>query len=52
MFENNEENWIKAFFGSREQQKEIKAFDDGYDLHHPSEEERYLDHVYDESKGL
>ena len=28
MFENNEENWIKAFFGSREQQKEIKAFDD------------------------
>ena len=39
MFENNEENWIKAFFGSREQQKEIKAFDDGYDLHHPSEEE-------------
>ena len=52
MFENNEENWIKAFFGSREQQKEIKAFDDGYDLHHPSEEETYLDHGYDESKGL
>ena len=53
MFENNEENWIKALFGSREQQKEIKAFDDGcHDLHHPSEEETHLDHGYDESKGL
>lgn len=24
MFENNEEDWIKAFFGSREKQKAIK----------------------------
>ncbi|MCI6465765.1 MAG: FAD-dependent oxidoreductase [Faecalicatena sp.] len=52
MFENNEENWIKAFFGSREQQAAIPAFDEGYDLHHPSEEPTYLDHGYDESKKL
>lgn len=52
MFENNEENWIKAFFGSREQQAAIPSFADGYDLHHPSEEPTYLDHGYDESKGL
>lgn len=51
MFENNEENWIKAFFGSREKQKAIKNWDE-YDLHHPSEEVNYLDHGYDESKKL
>lgn len=52
MFENNEEDWIKAFFGSREQQAAIPSFEEGYDLHHPSEEPTYLDHGYDESKGL
>ena len=51
MFENNEENWIKAFFGSREKQKAIGSWDT-YDLHHPSEEVTYLDHGYDESKKL
>lgn len=51
MFENNEENWIKAFFGSREKQKAIKTWAE-YDLHHPSEEITYLDHGYDESKAL
>ena len=25
MFENNEENWIKAFFGSREKQRPLAA---------------------------
>ena len=51
MFENNEENWIKAFFGSREKQKAIGSWDT-YDLHHPSEEVTYLDHGYDESRSL
>ncbi len=51
MFENNEENWIKAFFGSREKQKAIKTWEE-YDLHHASEEVTYLNHGYDESKAL
>lgn len=51
MFENNEEDWIKAFFGSREKQKAIKGWDE-FDLHHPSEEATYLDHGYDETKSL
>ncbi len=51
MFENNEENWIKAFFGSREKQKAIKNWDE-YDLHHPSKEVTYLNHGYDEAKPL
>lgn len=51
MFENNEENWIHAFFGSREKQKAIKDWNE-YDLHHPSEEPTYLDHGYDETKVL
>lgn len=49
---NNEEDWIKAFFGSREQQAAIPSFEDGYDLHHPSEVPTYLNHGYDESKGF
>ena len=52
MFENNEEDWIHAFFGSREKQKSIKGFDEGYNLYHPSEEATYLNHGYDEKKGL
>lgn len=52
MFENNEEDWIHAFFGSREKQKAIPSFKEGYDLHHPSEEPIYLDHGYDEKKGI
>lgn len=51
MIENNEEDWIKAFYGSKEQQEAIPEWDE-YDLHHPSEEPTYLDHGYDESKGL
>lgn len=51
MFENNEEDWIKAFFGSREKQQQIPDWD-SYDLHHPSEEVTYLNHGYDESKSL
>jgi hypothetical protein len=52
MFETNQENWIKAFFGSREKQGKIKSFEDGYSLYHPSEKPTYLDHGYDESKDL
>jgi len=49
--EHNDENWIKAFFGSSEKRAAIKSWDD-VKLFHPSEEETYLDHGYDEEKGL
>lgn len=52
MFENNEEDWIKAFFGSREKQQAIKGWDEGFTLYHPSEEVTYLSHGYDEEKGI
>lgn len=52
MFQNNEEDWIRAFFGSRKKQKEIKGFDEGFELYHPSEEPAYLNHGYDEKKGI
>lgn len=51
MKENNEENWIKAFFGSREKMDALPKNED-FDLHHPSEEVTYLDHGYDEEKGI
>ena len=51
MIENNEEDWIKAFFGSRENQKRIPQNNE-YELYHASEEPKYLDHGYDEEKGL
>lgn len=51
MIENNEEDWIKAFYGSREQFENIPDWDE-YKLYHPSEEETFLDHGYDESKTL
>ncbi|MDR3284253.1 MAG: FAD-dependent oxidoreductase [Treponema sp.] len=52
MFETNQEDWIRAFFGSREKQAAIKSFEEGYELVRPSEEPAYLDHGYDESKAL
>ena len=52
MFENKEEDWIKAFFGSREKQQAMKGWEDGFELYHPSEEVTYLDHGYDEGKGM
>ncbi|MDR1573849.1 MAG: FAD-dependent oxidoreductase, partial [Clostridiales Family XIII bacterium] len=52
-FENNEEDWIRAFFGSREKQAAIKSVDEGYELFHPSEDEPgFLNCGYDESKAL
>lgn len=52
MLENNEEDWIHAFFGSREEQAQIKSIKEGYELIEPSRKETYLNHGYDESKGL
>lgn len=49
--EHNDENWIKAFFGSEEKREAIKSWDD-IELFHPSEKESYLDHGYDEKKGI
>lgn len=53
MFENNEENWIKAFFGSREKQAAIPSVAEGYRLYRPDDQHpTYLDHGYDEKKGM
>ena len=49
--EHDDENWIKAFFGSKENREAIKSGDD-VELFHPSEEVTYLDHGYDEEKGI
>ncbi len=48
MEENKETDWVNAFFGSWEAKHNAKPFE----FHHPSEEETYLDHGYDEKKGL
>lgn len=52
MMENNEADWINAFFGSREEAEAIPSLEEGYKLFHPSEEVTLMDHGYDESKGL
>ncbi len=49
--EHNDENWIKAFFGSRDKMDAIKSWDD-IELFHPSEEVTYLNHGYNEEKGI
>lgn len=50
--EHGDENWIKAFYGSAEKRAAIGTWDD-VELFHASEEnETYLNHGYDESKGL
>lgn len=51
MKENNEENWIKAFFGSREKMAAIPDWEH-FELYHPSEAVTCLDHGYEEEKGL
>jgi nucleoside-diphosphate-sugar epimerase len=50
MFENNQEDWITAFFGSREEKQQIKSWEEGYERYVPSKTPIYLDHGYDESK--
>ena len=52
MMENNEIDWINAFFGSREEAEAIPSLEEGYKLFHPGEEEQKLDHGYDESKDF
>lgn len=52
MLEEDKEDFIKAFFGSRDQQANIPTYEEGYKLYRPSEEVTYLDHGYDEDKGL
>lgn len=53
MFEHDEEDWIHAFFGSRAKQAAIKSVEEGYEFYHASEDSpSFLDHGYDESKGL
>lgn len=49
--EHNDEDWMKAFFGSKEKRVAIKSWDD-VELFHPSEEPNYLDHGYNEEKGI
>lgn len=48
--ENNKTEWIQAFYGSLEEKHKLVG--SKYNLYHPSEEETYLDHGYDEEKGL
>jgi len=48
MKEKHETDWINAFFGSEEEMNKERPLD----MHHPSEEETYLDHGYDEKKGI
>lgn len=48
--ENNRTEWIQAFYGSLEEKH--KLIGSKYDLHRPSEEETFLNHGYDEEKGL
>ena len=50
MFDNDEEEWIAAFFGSREEHSRIKSWDEGYQLYVPSRSPSFLDHGYDETK--
>ena len=52
MFENNQEAWIKSFFGSRKKHNQIKSWDEGYELYVPEKTPTYLDHGYDENKPV
>ena len=52
MFENNQEAWINSFFGSREEQRQIKSWEEGYARYVPSSIPCYLDHGYDERNRL
>lgn len=49
MIEQNQMDWAKAFFGSLEKKNNIKSWEAGYQLIHPSKTPTYLNHGYDES---
>lgn len=48
MKENHETDWIDAFFGSEEEMDKERPLE----MHHPDETPSYLNHGYDENKGL
>ena len=48
MKDNHEMDWINAFFGSEEEMLKERPLE----MHHPSEEESFLNHGYNEEKGL
>lgn len=48
MEENHETDWVNAFFGSWDEKHRERTME----FHHPSEEETYLNHGYDEEKGI
>jgi hypothetical protein len=50
MFENDETEWITAFFGSTTKRDQIKSWAEGYELYKPDKTPTYLDHGYDETK--
>lgn len=49
MINQDKEDWIKAFFGSPENKKNIKSWQEGYHLIEPSKSPTFLNHGYDES---
>lgn len=53
MLDNDETDWINAFFGSREKQAAIPSIADGYRLYRPDDSHpTKLDHGWDETKKL
>jgi hypothetical protein len=50
MLENDQREWIDSFFGCREEQDQVKSWDEGYKLYIPSKTPTFLDHGYDETK--
>jgi len=51
MLENNEEDWISAFFGSREAAEALPSSWEGFDTSKASGEQTFLNHGYDEEKA-
>jgi nucleoside-diphosphate-sugar epimerase len=50
MVHHNKTDWIKAFWGSHDNRKNIKTWKEGYELLDISKEPTLLNHGYDESK--
>lgn len=50
MFQQKEEDWIKAFFGSPETREQINTWEEGYEVYDPDRTPTFMDHGYDESK--
>ncbi len=52
MLNYNNDNWIKAFYGSKNEKNKIKSWDEGYEIKKLSTIKNYLDHGYDETKPV